>query len=73
MIDSNLMTANNLDENPRMQHNARTTNTIKLFEPAGFITVDGGFVTFDDISLKAPKRGEFWHLVESVTDETKSP
>ena len=56
-----------------MQHNARTTNTIKLFEPAGFITVDGGFVTFDDISLKAPKRGEFWHLVESVTDETKSP
>ena len=37
MIDSNRMTANNREANPKMQHNANTTNTSNDFEPAGFI------------------------------------
>jgi hypothetical protein len=35
------MTANNLDENPRIQHIANTTKTKSDFEPAAFITPPG--------------------------------
>ena len=35
------MTANNLDENPRIQHIANTTKTNSDFEPAAFITPPG--------------------------------
>jgi len=35
------MTANNLDENPRIQHSANTMKTRSDFEPAGFITPPG--------------------------------
>ena len=37
------MTANNLDENPRIQHSANTMKTKSDFEPAGFITPPPGF------------------------------
>ena len=42
MMDSNLITANNLDENPRMQHRANTTNTSKDLEPVEFMTAPPG-------------------------------
>ena len=35
------MTANNLDENPRIQHIANTTKTNSDFDPAAFITPPG--------------------------------
>lgn len=41
IMDSNRMTANNLDENPRIQHIANTTKTNSDFEPAAFITPPG--------------------------------
>ena len=59
-MDSNRITANSLEENPRMQHNANTTNTINDLEPAGFIKdVDGLVTVLDDIveflGLEQPK------------------
>ena len=37
MMDSNRITANNLDAKPTMHAIAKTMNTSKDFEPAGFI------------------------------------
>ena len=55
MIDSKRMTAKSLDENPRMQHKAKTTKTKSDLEPAGFIIALCGRVTLvptvDDILL----------------------
>ena len=45
-----------------MQHKAKTTNTIKDLEPAGFITFGEGFVTFDDIvDILVPNCDKVWH------------
>ena len=49
MIDSNRMTANNLDANPTMHAIAKTINTIKDFEPAGFIMLDDPRPTATDV------------------------
>ena len=49
MIDSNRMTANNLDANPTMHAIARTIKTIKDFEPAGFIMFEDPLPTATDV------------------------
>ena len=51
MIDSNRMTANNREANPKMQHNANTTNTSNDFEPAGFIMLLLPVFTEADIAV----------------------
>ena len=49
MIDSNLITANNLEANPTIHAIASTTNTSKDFDPAGFIKFDEPLVTATDV------------------------
>ena len=49
MIDSNRITANNLDANPTMHAIAKTIKTIKDFDPAGFIMFDDPLLTATDV------------------------
>lgn len=49
MIDSKRITANNLDANPTIQAIARTINTIKDLEPAGFIMPEEPLPTATDV------------------------
>ena len=49
MLDSNRMTANNLDAKPTMHAIAKTIKTIKDFEPAGFIMFDDPLLTATDV------------------------
>ena len=49
MIDSNRMTANNLDAKPTIHAMAKTINTIRDFEPAGFIMPDDPLLTATDV------------------------
>ena len=49
MMDSNRITANNLDANPTMHAIANTINTINDFEPAGFIILDDPLPTATDV------------------------
>ena len=49
MMDSNRITANNLDANPTIQAIAKTINTIKDLEPAGFIIPPDPLPTATDV------------------------
>lgn len=49
MIDSKRITANNLDAKPTIQAIARTINTIKDLEPAGFIIPEDPLPTATDV------------------------
>ena len=49
MMDSKRITANNLDAKPTMHAIAKTINTIKDLEPAGFIIPDDPLPTATDV------------------------
>jgi hypothetical protein len=51
MIDSNRMTANNLDAKPTMHAIPKTRKTNKDFDPAGFIMFDDPLLTATDVDV----------------------